>query len=233
MLNMCCSCRLAERSHLAMYHRWTVSTLTWILLQLLLHDIRSEALPPMDPRESPVAFLRRGNNSTQLPVVSLLPNSSYDVVGQKGSGTVIVFAWDSSTKTATLCREYNPGPNQILCGLAAGIIEEDKHDSNVRTAAEHELEEELHLSGGTWYSLLDEPMAMDKYATTMIHPFLVIDAQHVSNPRPLDDEEEIEILTGIPVDEIIRIIRQGGMNVVASWAVLLALEKLRLLGEIN
>lgn len=156
----------------------------------------------------------------------------FDVVGQKGAGTAIIFAWDSSTKTATLCREYNPGPNQVLNGLAAGLIE-DKHDSDARIAAEHELEEELHLSGGTWHSLLESPMAMDKYATTMIHPYLVIDAQHVTNPRPLDNEEDIEILSNVSVEEIMRMIRRGDMNVVASWAALLAMEKLREMGEIE
>jgi hypothetical protein len=164
-----------------------------------------------------------------------MPNGKvidFDVVGQKGAGTAIIFAWDSSTKTATLCREYNPGPNQALCGLAAGVIE-DKHDSDPRMAAEHELEEELHLSGGTWLSLLESPMAMDKYATTMIHPYLVIDAHHVTNPRPLDDEEDIEILSNVSVEEIMRIIRRGDMNVVASWAALLAMEKLREMGEIE
>ncbi|KAI2514115.1 hypothetical protein MHU86_8 [Fragilaria crotonensis] len=109
---------------------------------------------------------------------------------------------------------------------------EDKHDSDARIAAEHELEEELHLSGGTWHSL-ESPMAMDKYATTMIHPYLVIDAQHVTNPRPLDNEEDIEILSNVSVEEIMRMIRRGDMNVVASWAALLAMEKLREMGEIE
>ena len=156
----------------------------------------------------------------------------FDVVGQKGAGAVIIFAWDSRTKTATLCREYNPGPHQLLCGLAAGLVEE-KHDSDPTIAAQHELEEEIHLSGGTWYSLLESPLPMDKYATTLIHAYLVVDAKPVTNPRPLDDEEEIEILGNISVHEIMRMIRQGEMNVVGSWAALLAIEKLRELGEVS
>eukprot|EP00545_Synedropsis_sp_CCMP1620_P005903 CAMPEP_0119015666 /NCGR_PEP_ID=MMETSP1176-20130426/11388_1 /TAXON_ID=265551 /ORGANISM="Synedropsis recta cf, Strain CCMP1620" /LENGTH=246 /DNA_ID=CAMNT_0006968977 /DNA_START=17 /DNA_END=757 /DNA_ORIENTATION=+ len=164
-----------------------------------------------------------------------MPNGNvvdFDVVGQKGAdGAAIIFAWNSQTKTATLCREYNPGPNKILCGLAAGLIEGDKH-SDPKMAAECELEEEIHLAGGTWHELTESPLAMDKYATTLIHAFLVIDAQPVANPRPLDDEEDIEILTNVSVDEIKRMIRQGGMNVVGSWAALLGLEKLRELGEI-
>lgn len=229
------------------------------LVWLLLSSVQIAAYQSEGKRQSIIAFLRgfRGGNSTvsagnysEYEVLEekvlfsrwrtlsqrlvRMPNGNvidFDVVGQKGTGAVIIFAWDSTTKTATLCREYNPGPNQVLRGLAAGLIE-DKHDSNARMAAEHELEEELHLSGGTWHSLLESPMAMDKYATTMIHPFLVIDAQHVDNPRPLDDEEEIEILPNISVEEIMRIIRRGDMNAVGSWAALLAMEKLREMGEI-
>jgi hypothetical protein len=156
----------------------------------------------------------------------------FDVVGQKGAdGAAIIFAWDSQTKTATMLREYNPGPHRVLCGLAAGLIEE-KH-GNPKIAAACELEEEVHLAGGTWYELTKSPLAMDKYATTMIHAFLVIDPEHVENPQPLDDEEEIEILRHVTVDEIRNMIREGDMNVVGSWAALLGLEKLRELGEIQ
>lgn len=156
----------------------------------------------------------------------------FDVVGQKGTAAAIVFAWNSSTKTATLCREYHPGPHQVLCGPAAGLVE-DKHGADPKIAAEHELEEEIHLSGGEWYSLTESPLAMDKYATTFVYPFLVVDPTPVDNPRPLDDEEDIEILHNMTVDEIKRMIRQGEMNVVGSWATLLALDKLRDLGEIS
>ena len=48
-----------------------------------------------------------------------------------------------------------------------------------------------------------------------------------------DDEEDIEILSNVSVEEIMRIIRRGDMNVVASWAALLAMEKLREMGEIE
>jgi len=48
---------------------------------------------------------------------------------------------------------------------------------------------------------------MDKYVVTEITPYLVIDAEHVHNPRPLDDEEDIEIIRGVTSDEIIQMIR--------------------------
>lgn len=110
----------------------------------------------------------------------------------------------------------------------------NKHDSNPKTAAIFELEEECHLSGGTWHRLVRDYVAipMDKYVVTEIVPYLVIDPVRVDNPRPLDAEEDIEILEGLSVDAILKLIYDGKMNLVGGWACLLAIEKLRELGEI-
>lgn len=127
-----------------------------------------------------------------------------------------------------------PGCDKVLNGLAAGIVEEDKHGACFDLAARQELEEECHLSGGKWYRLLDDQssIAMDKYVVTEIVPFLVVDPEHVENPRPLDDEEEIEIVKGVTVEEIMEMIRRGEMNCIGAFASLLAIEKLRTIGEI-
>ena len=150
---------------------------------------------------------------------------------------MIIFAWDSKTKTATIVREYMPGCHKVLGGLAAGIIETcpDKHDSDPLVAAQHELEEECHLAGGTWYRLTDEGVTvpMDKYVQTKITPYLVVDPAIVEDPRELDEEEEIEIVRGVKPDEIIDMVRAGDMNLVGAWASLLALQKLRDLGEVE
>ena len=73
---------------------------------------------------------------------------------------------------------------------------------------------------------------MDKYAKTEIVPYLVIDPVEVSNPRPLDTEEDIEIIKGVTVENILRMISGGEMNLVGAWACLLAINKLREMGEI-
>ena len=74
---------------------------------------------------------------------------------------------------------------------------------------------------------------MDKYVTTRVYPYLVIDPEVVTeNVRPLDEEEDIEIVTGVTVEEIHRLVGQAEMNIIGSWASLLALNKLRELGEI-
>ena len=124
------------------------------------------------------------------------------------------------------------------------------------------LQSSSHLAGGAWYRLTEEGVSgellpktnhhtfsmchlnnmladlpyivpMDKYVVTEITPYLVIDPQHVPDPRPLDDEEDIEIVTGVSVEEISQMIREGDFNLVGGWGALLALEKLRELGEIT
>lgn len=156
------------------------------------------------------------------------------MVGVKtGDGAVLIFVWDTKTKTVTMIREYMPGSNKILWGLAAGLIETDKHGNDPRIAAQHELEEECHLSGGTWVPLSKVPAAMDKYALTTINAYLVIDPMPAMDPKPLDDEEDIEIVDGITIPQIYDWITTGEMNLVSAWGCMLAIEKLREMGEYN
>ncbi|KAG7370916.1 hypothetical protein IV203_019486 [Nitzschia inconspicua] len=155
----------------------------------------------------------------------------FDLVGVKtGEGAVLVFAWDSRTRTATMIREYMPASHRVMYGLAAGLIE-DKHGHDTEMAARHELEEECHLKGGRWFLLTNEPVAMDKYSTTKMYCYLVIDPEPEENPKPLDEEEDIEIVTGVTIPEILQWLVNGEMNLVGSWGALLAIEKLRELGE--
>mmetsp|Transcript_13070 Transcript_13070/g.30420 ORF Transcript_13070/g.30420 Transcript_13070/m.30420 type:complete len:89 (-) Transcript_13070:626-892(-) len=88
------------------------------------------------------------------------------------------------------------------------------------------------MRGGKWYQLTERPLAMDKYDTTKIYSYLAIDPKTVENPRPLDEEEDIEIVSGVSVEEILAMIKRGQMNLVGGCACLLAIEKLRELGEI-
>lgn len=160
----------------------------------------------------------------------------FEVIDQTHStgGAVIIFAWNSTSKSATIIREYMPGCHRVLGGLAAGLVEQ-KHGGSEEAAARHELEEECHLAGGTWYRLIDEGVSvpMDKYVQTEIVPYLVVDPHHVPNPKPIDDEEDIEIVSDVSADEIMQMVKKGDMNLVGGWGALLALVKLRELGEIE
>lgn len=151
----------------------------------------------------------------------------FDLVGVKsGEGAVLVFAFDTKSKTATLVREYMPASHKVLWGLAAGLIE-DKHGHDPYLAAQHELEEECHLAGGRWIPLSNAATAMDKYALTHVHAYLVIDPEPAMNPKPLDDEEDIEIVPGVKIDDILEFIANGQMNLVGGWGCMLAIAKLR------
>ena len=135
-----------------------------------------------------------------------------------------------------------PAPKKVMFGVAAGLIE-NKHNNHAFIAAQHELEEECYLKGGNWFYLLNNDahttttttVSMDKYCTTEIHPYLVIDAERVcsSVSKPRDLEEDIEVVEGIDVDTLLVLLRSGRMNAISSWACLLALNKLRELGEIS
>lgn len=124
-----------------------------------------------------------------------------------------------------------PACNRILWGMAAGLIEEKHDGGDPKVAAQHELEEECHLTGGKWIPLTHNPSAMDKYATTKMNAFLVLDAEPAKNPKPLDEEEDIEIVNGVTIPEILEWIAAGEMNLVSGWGCMLAIEKLRELGE--
>ncbi|CAB9523073.1 expressed unknown protein [Seminavis robusta] len=159
----------------------------------------------------------------------------FDIVGQSGSNrAVLIFAWDTKTKTATLVQEYMPGPHALKAGVAAGMVE-TKHEEEgvdpILNAAKFELEEECHLVGGTWIRLTDDTN-MDKYSTTVVQAFLVLDPDPAVNPKPLDDEEDITIIPNITVPEIYEMIAKGEMNIVGGWTSMVAIQKLRELGEI-
>eukprot|EP00970_Alexandrium_tamarense_P010169 scaffold2045_cov203-Alexandrium_tamarense.AAC.32 len=94
----------------------------------------------------------------------------FDVIDQNHdtNGAVIIFAWNSTSKTATIVREYMPGCHRVLGGLAAGLVENAKHASgdgeieeDSLVAARFELEEECHLAGGKWFRLTENGVSSE------------------------------------------------------------------------
>lgn len=134
--------------------------------------------------------------------------------------------------------EYMPSTHGMMLGLAAGMVEDDKHGSTDAslTAAQHEVEEECRMRGGRWYRLTDD-VVMDKYSTTTVRAFLVVDAEVIAvenDSMPRDETEEgMQAVHGVTVDELLGFISSGRMTIVGGWASLLALGKLRELGEVN
>ena len=163
-----------------------------------------------------------------------MPNAKtvmFDVVTQK-SPSVTVFIWDRVTATATLVQEYHPGVNRMMYGAVAGMFESHKHDT-ILDCAKSELEEEAQLSSSNWIPLLGEMGAsvpFEKYSDNMLHSFLVLDCQPVTNPKPLDDEEYIIIHRNISHSRLIEMIHSGELNIISTYTVLMGIRKLIELG---
>lgn len=181
--------------------------------------------------------------------------SQGDRGGRVSDQAVMIFVWHTATQTATLIREYMPSVHAFMTGLAAGMVEE-KHEhaaaaatsgaiaddavpadnrDPVYTAAVHELEEECRLQGGTWYRL-SLPTVMDKYSTTKISAYLVLDPVPVAQEEWKErDETEagMQIVEGISLAELQELLASGGLTIVAGWATQLALSRLRELNEIE
>ena len=122
---------------------------------------------------------------------------------------------------------------RFMYGTVAGMYEKKKHSSPLE-AAQFELEEEAHLRTSEWYQLLsgddDTSTPLDKYSTNKFHAYLALNCEEVSNPKPLDDEEYIIIERNVSYRRLMQLVTSGQINVVSSYAILLAIRKLRELG---
>jgi 8-oxo-dGTP pyrophosphatase MutT (NUDIX family) len=185
---------------------------------------------------------------------------NFHLTEQSGAShrAVLVLAWDRSTQTCTLIREYMPSRHRLVTGLAAGMVEfHDEHGEGggsnatstntnglldplgaVEDSARRELAEECRLEGGTWHALTPaEGVVMDKYCTTRLHAYLVIDAApmnetaHQVHHRD-DAEEGMQVLSGVSMEQLQEWIDEGELTMVGSWGAMLAIEKLRSLQEI-
>jgi len=150
----------------------------------------------------------------------------FDVVTQ-GSPSVLVVPWCTRTRTTTLLREWQPGPEEVLWGVCAGIVEPGKHASNLQ-AAQYELNEEAQLESHMWLSVLDRSAPADKYSDNRFDIFLAMDCSPVGvqQQRNLDSAERIDIYPGVSYKRVMDIIEKGEMNVAGSFACMVAFRAL-------
>ncbi len=155
----------------------------------------------------------------------------YDILSANKSGGVTMFVWCTKSKTATLVKEYHPGPHKVQLGTVNGCFESDKHVSALQCAT-FELEEEVQMKVSTPKNVIplldheDMTVPVDKYSDNRFNPYLILDAEQVKDPRPMDDEEFIVVQRGLSYAEIMRLIRRGEINVASSYTILLAFKKL-------
>ncbi|KAJ1477375.1 hypothetical protein T484DRAFT_1906436, partial [Baffinella frigidus] len=100
--------------------------------------------------------------------------------------SVVVFAYDSRSRTCSLIREYAPGADKMLCSEARGCdaTAPPRRHVDAMHAAREELNEEAGLQGGTWYQLSQRGVPKDKYSKDRLVPFLVVDGNIDPTPRP-------------------------------------------------
>mmetsp|Transcript_15406 Transcript_15406/g.22888 ORF Transcript_15406/g.22888 Transcript_15406/m.22888 type:complete len:235 (+) Transcript_15406:55-759(+) len=161
--------------------------------------------------------------------------ATFDIMKQNDP-TVLVFSWCTKSLSTTLIHELSPGKMSLNCGVVAGICEQSKHDSPLE-AAKFELEEEAHLNGGEWISLITDSegnigtLPTEKYSTSSSYAFLVLDPVPAIEPRTLDMEEYIEIERNVTASEVTRRIQCGEMNIASSFICLLALKHIESMNE--
>jgi hypothetical protein len=112
------------------------------------------------------------------------------------------------------------------------MYEENKHKDPLE-CCKFELEEEAHLESTTWIPLLHDEsstVSLDKYSDNKFYAYLAIDCKKVNSPRPIDEEEYIKIKPNITYGQLMKLISSGQMNVLSSYASLMAIKKLTDLG---
>jgi hypothetical protein len=117
------------------------------------------------------------------------------------------------------------------------------HNTNMsiqEIAARCELEEECRLRDGEWFLLTPEPVVMDKYSMTGLSVFLVLDPVSVgmesgTNGTELqrdESEEGMEIISNVTLHRLHQLIENSELTAIGSWACLLAMHHLRIMGEV-
>jgi hypothetical protein len=202
-------------------------------------------LPSMHALASPVSIddykkldeflLFDGRFRSMLRRRILMPNNEtvvdFDVLKQK-SESVIVFVWDTRTRTTTLIQEYHPGIERLMIGTVAGMYERDKHSSALE-AAQFELEEEAQLLSRQWIPLLhidQTVIPFDKYSDNRFYAYLALDPELVETARMPDVEEHIVVFRDVGHRQLMELVSSGRINVLSSLTILLGLKKLKELG---
>eukprot|EP00897_Mesotaenium_endlicherianum_P000986 jgi/Mesen1/10889/ME000935S10227 len=153
----------------------------------------------------------------------------YDVVGARTQTChfCCVVPFHSRTKTVTLLSEYAQGVNQLAYTVPCGGFSESH--ASLEDCAMKELSEEARLRNGRLVKLVDDqhPGLIEvKWCKNRFTPFLVIDPEHDSDPRPRDLEEFIEI-HHVTIPELKKIMYSGDMMLPSVVTCAMAIEYLQ------
>lgn len=170
---------------------------------------------------------------------------SYDVLGQPSTqcASVLVFPYDSRTRTVTMIREYCPGTHEMLLGFPAGMAEA-KHDTFAH-AARAELSEEAGLVADELIELTARcdvkngggcsdgegggvrGVPADKYAKNVMKMYLALGCRPDPTPGALDDEEYIEVEPRVSLPQLEQYMQRGMVTAPHMLLALYALDYMR------
>ena len=163
---------------------------------------------------------------------------AFDIVGHQRTNFhfVTIFAFDTRQQTVTVLSEFAQAAlphSTMVWSLPCGGYEPRKHTSAMH-AAERELSEEAHLTGGQWRCLLPEghPGVLEaKWCRNRFTPFLCIDPITDEHPGGLDPEEHLAPMA-MPIARLRQVLLEGEMllpSVQTCISALAALEEAGLL----
>jgi ADP-ribose pyrophosphatase YjhB (NUDIX family) len=180
---------------------------------------------------------------------------TYDILGQPAvqSASVLVFPFDTQSKTCYVIREYCPGPNRVLYGFPAGMVE-TKHES-MEAAARAELSEEAHLrcaqlidltaQAAVWERSFEVPNTesdaenclrgffADKYSRNVCKMYLALNPEPDGHPGSMDAEELIEQVGAVRVPQLEAWLWSGQMTMPHMLLAMCALTYLRQRGMLT
>lgn len=122
------------------------------------------------------------------------------------SGTWVNIIALTKKREVVMIKQYRHGVQQVLLEFPAGIMEEE--DENPQRAAQRELLEE---TGYTSDQIIEIGRVYPNPAThtNLTYSFLAFNAEKVGQ-QELDATEDIEVDL-IPLDELVLIVKQGGL----------------------
>ena len=125
---------------------------------------------------------------------------------------VMVFAL-TEQREVLLVRQYAHAAGEIMAALPAGMIEQS--DSDPEATARRELREETGYEAERLGYLSTVFISATK-ATTRAHLYLAYPVRLVGDPQP-DSQEVMETIL-VPVDDLVRMIREGEITEVVTIA---------------
>lgn len=209
-----------------------------ILISALLFLVRcckiNSLFPPVDPPAPMILETRILHDHWRRLVrqrvrMSVNTTVDFELVGQRDPDqAVLVFVWHRQNQTVTCVREYMPSKGGFGYGLAAGMADAEDNGDSLK-AGRRELQEECFLGGGEWFMLTpSEGVVMDKYCTTRLAVYLVVDphsAMNDSDHHHRDEAEEGMQSVNVPIETFLEVCLPN-MTIVGAWASMLALRKI-------